>query len=111
PEPGVAAATSRASEEDVDLEIGLGGVAVAVEAQVGEPLLGEHLVVDEGVPGALAGLPYEDCVGRVGDDLGPPCGRHAGVAAEQVLYGRGRDERARPQAVARDALVAAGLGD
>ena len=38
-------------EEDVELEVGL-GAAVAVAAEVGDALLGEHLVVDEEVAGA-----------------------------------------------------------
>jgi hypothetical protein len=45
-------------------------------------------------------------VGGVGHDLRAPRAGHRGVAAEQVLDRRRRDQRARPEGVRRDAAVA-----
>ena len=93
-----------AVHEDVERQVGVRLARVAVE--VGDARLGEHLVVDERVAGALARVAPEDLVGGVGHDLRRARARHRLVAAEQVLHGRGGDDRARPQAVRADA----GLG-
>src|ERR1700694_2359856 len=52
-------------QEDVGLQL---AVHSAINRQVADPLLGEHLVVDEEAPGTLAAPPRDDRVGRVGHD-------------------------------------------
>src|SRR5918997_5932984 len=55
-----------------------------VAVEIGDALLGEHLIVDEEVARALAAGAREDYVGGVGEDLGGARLGHRLLAAQEV---------------------------
>src|SRR5258708_2756710 len=86
-----------------------GGHAIFVE--VGDALGGQEGVVDQKIAGEAACRLLEHEIGCVGHDFGYARHPHHPLAAEQVFDGGGRNGRARPERIHRDAFVAQLAGE
>ncbi len=82
------------------------GAGMRVRAQIGDPGVEQHVLAQQRLPGVLAARTGDHGIRCIGVHLGAARACHRGIAAEQVLHRRGGDERARPQRVGGDPVVA-----
>ena len=86
------------SDEEIRHQLTIRDAFLPVVGEIGDSGVAEHLVVDEKIACAGPGIPREDGMGRVRDDLRLPAAG-GDCRAAQIHDGGGVDGRPRPQSV------------